>query len=236
MKIGIDVRFHKSPDRDRKRLITITASSPDAAIKEEAISPSAASTKPASGHYESHDDAGGDEHATAISSTTPDPPTVSEPRAQTADAADAGEIEKSTSSKTTPPNRGPHKLRTLRRLKSRTRASKSFPIGCPQQTNTDFTTPDARQGQRAETVQTIRVKTCAAHERVHGLARASSPPDAWPPTSCCFSERQQDSCLTGSNINASHRIRQRPTLNSRPRERTLAREMIFRNKLQKRNL
>ena len=38
MKIGIDVRFHKSRDRDRKRLITITVSRrPDAATKEEAI-------------------------------------------------------------------------------------------------------------------------------------------------------------------------------------------------------
>ena len=129
MKIGIDVRFHKSPDRDRKRLITITASRrPDAAIKEEAISPSAASTKPAPGHHESHNGAGGDQHATAISSTTPNQPTVSEPRAQTADAADAGEIKKSTLSKTIPPNLV-SKLRTLRRLKSRTRASKSFPIG-----------------------------------------------------------------------------------------------------------
>ena len=45
---------HRSQDdRDRKRLITITASRPDTAIKEEAISASAASEKPASGHEES---------------------------------------------------------------------------------------------------------------------------------------------------------------------------------------
>ena len=129
MKIGIDVRFHKSPDRDRKRLITIAASRrPDAAIKEEAISPSAASTKPAPGHYESHNGAGGDQHATAISSTAPNQPTISEPRAQTADAADAGEIKKSTLSKTIPPNLS-FQAADAAKTETRTRASKSFPIG-----------------------------------------------------------------------------------------------------------
>ena len=45
LKIGIDVRFHRARDRDRKRLITITASRPDAAINEEAISASTASAE-----------------------------------------------------------------------------------------------------------------------------------------------------------------------------------------------
>ena len=105
MKIGIDVRFHKSRDRDRKRLITITASRrPDAAIKEEAISPSAASAKPASEHNESHNGAGGHDHASAIPSPTPSPPTMSEPLAQTVDAADAAEAEKCDLPQSTPPN------------------------------------------------------------------------------------------------------------------------------------
>ncbi len=64
MKIGIDVRFHRARDHDRIRLIAITASRrPDAAIKEEATSPSAASAKPASGHNENHNGVGGDDHA-----------------------------------------------------------------------------------------------------------------------------------------------------------------------------
>ena len=106
IKMGIDVRFHKSRDRDRKRLIPITASRrPDAAIKEEAISPSAASAKPASGHNESHNGAGGHDDASAIPSTRPCPRTMSEAPAQT---ADAGEAEKSDLPKVFRPSVTPH--------------------------------------------------------------------------------------------------------------------------------
>ena len=129
MKIGIDVRFHKSRDRDRKRLITITVSRrPDAATKEEAISPSAASAKPASGHNENHNGAGGDDHASAIPSTTPNPPTMSEALTQTVDAADADETKKFTLPKTIPPNLSPQAADAAD-TELRTRASKSLPFG-----------------------------------------------------------------------------------------------------------
>jgi hypothetical protein len=79
LKIGIDVRFHKSRDRDHKRLITITAGRPDAAIKEEAISSSAASDKPGSEHKEAHSHAGSNEHAGAIPPAAPDKATTGAP-------------------------------------------------------------------------------------------------------------------------------------------------------------
>ena len=165
MKIGIDVRFHKSRDRDRKRLITITASRrPDAAIKEEAISPSAASAKPASEHNESHNGAGGDDHASAIPSTTPNPPTMSEPLAQTVDAADAAEAEKSDLPKATPPNVTPQAADGADAgIKNKSIEFVAYRIigGA----HTGFTTPEARQGQKAKPVDTPRMKTCAAHER-----------------------------------------------------------------------
>jgi hypothetical protein len=101
LKIGIDVRFHKSRDRDHKRLISITA---ETAIKEEAISPSAASEKRASGQEEGRNDVEHDDQASAISRTTPSPPTMSEPLAQRPDAADAAKAEKFDLPKATPPN------------------------------------------------------------------------------------------------------------------------------------
>ena len=105
MKIGIDVTFHKSRDRDRTRLITIAASSPDPAIREEGvISASGASEKRASGHKETRNDARGDDHASAMPSVTPDLPTTSEPLAPAPDAADAAEAEKSDQSNASPPN------------------------------------------------------------------------------------------------------------------------------------
>jgi hypothetical protein len=94
MKVGIDVRFHKSRDRDHKRLITITASLPDGGINEASVS---ASEKPASGQEEGHSDA--DEDAQA-----PDQPTLSEPTAQTVDAGKAKQSDPrgATPSKVTP--------------------------------------------------------------------------------------------------------------------------------------
>jgi hypothetical protein len=103
MKAGIDVRFSRARDHDRKRLITIAASRPDAAIKEEAISASAASEKPVSGHKEGRNEAGGEDHASPIPETTSNQPTGSG-LAHTADAADAAEAAKSDLSKATPPN------------------------------------------------------------------------------------------------------------------------------------
>ena len=111
LKIGIDVRFHKSRDHDRKRLITVTANRPGAGINEAPVSASAASAPPEkteSGQKEGHNDAGRDDHACAISSTAPSPPTMSKPLAQTADAADAGEAEKSDLPKAFPPSLTPH--------------------------------------------------------------------------------------------------------------------------------
>ena len=70
LKIGIDVRFHKSRDRDRKRLITITASRPDE-IDAEAVSASAASEKPASGHEEGHNDVSSDDGTGAAQARRP---------------------------------------------------------------------------------------------------------------------------------------------------------------------
>jgi hypothetical protein len=58
LKLGIDVRFRRARDRDRKRLITITASRPGATINEAAISASEASAKPASGYKEAPNHAG----------------------------------------------------------------------------------------------------------------------------------------------------------------------------------
>jgi hypothetical protein len=84
-KIGVDVRFRRARDRDRKRLITITASCPDAAINEEAFSASAASEKPASGQEEGRNDAEHDDQASASE------PTRSGPLAPTADAAETAE-------------------------------------------------------------------------------------------------------------------------------------------------
>jgi hypothetical protein len=95
MKIGIDVRFHKSRDRDRKRLITITANSTDMATREDAISASTASEQPAWRHNEGHNDAGGDDDASAIPSTTTDPPTARGGLPRTADAAEAAAAQKS---------------------------------------------------------------------------------------------------------------------------------------------
>jgi ABC-type uncharacterized transport system substrate-binding protein len=79
MKIGIDVKFHKSRDHDRKRLITITASNYDAANKEDAILASAASAteKQPSEHREDHTDSSGDNQTSGIPNTPPDPPTTS---------------------------------------------------------------------------------------------------------------------------------------------------------------
>ena len=48
---------------------------------------------------------------------------------------------------------------------------------CRQQTHTGFTTPETRQGSKVKPVETTRMKKCAARERAHCLARASSPPD-----------------------------------------------------------
>ena len=70
LKVGIEVRFHRARDRDRKRLITITASTPETAIKEEANSPSAASTIQAPGRLGLANDAGSDDHASAFPGTT----------------------------------------------------------------------------------------------------------------------------------------------------------------------
>ena len=85
LKIGIDVRFHKSRDRDRKRLITITASRPDAGINEAPLSASATSARPAPAKDESRNNVGSDDSANA----SPDQPTPSEPLTQITDAADA---------------------------------------------------------------------------------------------------------------------------------------------------
>lgn len=103
IKVGIDVRFDRAHDRGRKRLITIMASSPDTATKEDSNSASAASEQPAWGHKESHDDAGSDDDAGAISRTTTGPPTASEGLPKTVDAADAAEAEKSDLLQSTPP-------------------------------------------------------------------------------------------------------------------------------------
>lgn len=100
MKTGIDVRFHKSRDHDRKRLITITTISPDAAIEEDALLASAASEKP-SGHKEAHTDAGGDNGASAITNTTPNQSPASAV-ADAADAADADEAEEVDPPQATP--------------------------------------------------------------------------------------------------------------------------------------
>jgi len=55
-------------------------------------------------------DAGGDDHASGIPSTTPDPPITSELLAHTADAADAREAEKSNPPQATPPNLTPQAM------------------------------------------------------------------------------------------------------------------------------
>lgn len=88
MKVGIDVRFDRAHDRGRKRLITITASSPDTAAKEDAISASTASEQPAWGRKDGHNDSGSDD-ASAIAGTTTDPLTAGEGLTKAADAADA---------------------------------------------------------------------------------------------------------------------------------------------------
>jgi hypothetical protein len=75
-----------------------TVSSPDAAIKEEAISSSAASQKRASGQEEDHNDAGRDDQTKAIE------PTRSEPVAPSADNVGAGEAAKSHRPEGTSPN------------------------------------------------------------------------------------------------------------------------------------
>ena len=98
MKVGIDAKFHKSRDRDRKRLITITASTPETAIREEAISPSAASEKRPSGQEDGRNDVEHDYQASASE------PTRSEPLAPGADAADAAETAKSDRPEGTSPN------------------------------------------------------------------------------------------------------------------------------------
>jgi hypothetical protein len=94
MKIGIDVRFHRSRDRARTRLITISVNRPKAAGDDlspgtATIPASAASEKPISEHQEGHNDAGGEDHASV--------------KAQIADAADAAETEKSELPNATPP-------------------------------------------------------------------------------------------------------------------------------------
>ena len=104
LKIGIEVRFHKSRDRDHKRLITITASLPDAGINEASVSASAASAasaRPAAG-TESRNNVGSDDSASASLGTAPNQPIPSEPLVQTADAADAGKVKKSVQPGATP--------------------------------------------------------------------------------------------------------------------------------------
>ena len=78
LKIGIEVKFHKSRDRDHKRLITITASLPDAGINEASVSASAASARPAAG-TESRNNVGSDDSASASLGTAPNQPIPSEP-------------------------------------------------------------------------------------------------------------------------------------------------------------
>jgi hypothetical protein len=96
LKIGIEVRFHKSRDRDRKRLIAITASGPvDAAIKDEAILSSAASEKPAPKTEESRKDVVEDDQAPSFQ------PTRREPLAPSADTAKSDQPG-ATPSKATP--------------------------------------------------------------------------------------------------------------------------------------
>ena len=95
MKVGIDVKFHKSRDRDRKRLITITASLPDAGINEASVSASASSARPAPGKDESRNHVGSVDSASAGLGAAPDQPIPSEPLPRTADGADAGKAKKS---------------------------------------------------------------------------------------------------------------------------------------------
>ena len=98
LKIGIEVIFHKSRDHDRKRLITITASRPDAGINDAPVSASAASEKPASGQEEGRNDADEDAQASPIE------PTRSEPVAPSADNVGAAEAAKSHRPEGTSPN------------------------------------------------------------------------------------------------------------------------------------
>jgi hypothetical protein len=95
LRIGIDVRFHKSRDRDHKRLITITASPPDAGINEASVSASASSARPAPGQDESRNHVGSVDSASAGLGAAPDQPIPSEPLPRTADGADAGKAKKS---------------------------------------------------------------------------------------------------------------------------------------------
>jgi hypothetical protein len=95
MKVGIDVKFHKSRDRDRKRLITITASLPDAGINEASVSASASPARPAPGKDESRNHVGSVDSASASLGAAPDQPIPSEPLPRTADGADARKAKKS---------------------------------------------------------------------------------------------------------------------------------------------
>jgi len=101
LKIGIDVRFHKSRHRDRKRLITITASHQDEGIDEPRGSASAASEKWERGQGEGPNDVEHDDQANASE------PPGSETLAPSTDAAGASEPGESdqpgaTPSKVTP--------------------------------------------------------------------------------------------------------------------------------------
>jgi hypothetical protein len=62
---------------------------------------------PAPVYAEHQEGSGGDDHASVIPSTPPDPPTTSELLAQTTDAADVAEADKSELPKATPPNMPP---------------------------------------------------------------------------------------------------------------------------------
>ena len=92
-KIGIAVTSHRSRDRDRRRLITISANHPEAgddlSPETATISASTASEEPVSGQKEGDNGAGGEDHASV--------------KAQIADAADAAETEKSDLPNATPP-------------------------------------------------------------------------------------------------------------------------------------
>ena len=98
IKIGIDVRFHKSRDRDHKRLITITASRPDGGINEAPVSASAASARPAPGKEESRKDVDEDDEA------PPFQPARSELLAPSADGAGAALPAKCDQPNATSPN------------------------------------------------------------------------------------------------------------------------------------
>ena len=103
-KVGIAVTSHRSPDRDRRRLITISANHPgpagdDLSPETATIPASTASEEPVSGQKQGHNGAGGEDHASVkaqiadaaetekseLPSATP-----SDMTSQATDAADAG--------------------------------------------------------------------------------------------------------------------------------------------------